>query len=876
MKLKRIVLVLLVVCLAVCIMTIHASAAVANKLDTPVVTASNSPASGKISLSWNAVNGASSYKIYRATSKSGPFTRVRTTSNTTYTNTSVIAGSAYYYYVVAVGSNGATSKSSDVVKRTCDLPRPSITLSNVESSGKIKITWDAVSDAISYKLYSSTDGKNWSLLKNTTGTKLTHTSAVAGKMYYYKLKAISNISAANSAYSKTKSRTCDLPRPTISSIGNSAYSGKITLTWKAVSGAETYKVYRSTSEKGTYSVVGTTNKTSFTNTSTVAGKTYYYKVKAIAANTNANSALSKLAYRTCDLPRPTITLTNVASTGKIRITWDAISNAVSYMLYSSVDNQNWKLLITTSKTSILHTSGIAGTTYYYKVKAIAEKTAANSAYSNVKYRTCDLPRPVVSLTNTASTGRVQLSWSPINGAIKYKIYRSKTKSGTYSYLISTEDTTIVDKTGAAGVTYYYKVLAAASNSSANSAHSVAKAGTFEYLDGLYVQTGLNSDGKPRLTWNEVNGAADYAVYRATSKSGKYNLIYTTTGTTTTNNSAAWGVTYYYKVIARNTSGNKIYESDRVSVTLALPGGEVLKKRYVSDVSISVYIYPDSTSEATTITYMEAVSLGMKVSESDSGSWYRLFYGGKLYYIWMPPNNNKLTSKLSNFTYEGNTPLQQEVIDLALEINRWDTFYTNDESTGIPNADGSFGFDCSGLVSYIMNTVMQKYVPTYHLGKNTTILLTTESIYNAGLPGEFIAYDVDLEDMQPGDVIFFSQSTPFNHCGIYLGNNEFIHCSSLWDAVRIMPISGMYLEDFACVRRHLPEKVESADTTMYVNYSTAYLYADHNDESEKIQTLRKGDAVTVLYSNNGNWVYVRIADGTEGYMLIKRLDTENST
>ena len=59
-------------------------------------------------------------------------------------------------------------------------------------------------------------------------------------------------------------------------------------------GAVSYKVYRATSENGTYKLMKTTTGTSYTNTSVTAGKTYYYKVVAVANNTAANSAASEI------------------------------------------------------------------------------------------------------------------------------------------------------------------------------------------------------------------------------------------------------------------------------------------------------------------------------------------------------------------------------------------------------------------------------------------------------------------------------------------------------------------------------------------------------------------------------------------------------
>ncbi len=84
------------------------------------------------------------------------------------------------------------------------------------------------------------------------------------------------------------------PKPSapVVKIGNSASSGKPMLTWNAVSGATSYKVYRATSQNGTYSLLGTVTATAYTNTGAKAGTTYYYKVKAV--NSAGESAYSNI------------------------------------------------------------------------------------------------------------------------------------------------------------------------------------------------------------------------------------------------------------------------------------------------------------------------------------------------------------------------------------------------------------------------------------------------------------------------------------------------------------------------------------------------------------------------------------------------------
>ena len=148
-----------------------------------------------------------------------------------------------------------------------------------------------------------------------------------------------------------------------------------------------YQIYRATSKNGTYKRIYTTTKTSFTNTSVTAGQTYYYKVRAIAEKSAANSAYSTAKYRTCDLARPVVSI-KLNSADHPRLTWKAVDGAVSYKVYRATSaNGTYKLMKTTTSTSYTNSSAKAGTTYYYKVRAIHSNTAANSAYSTVKFIT---------------------------------------------------------------------------------------------------------------------------------------------------------------------------------------------------------------------------------------------------------------------------------------------------------------------------------------------------------------------------------------------------------------------------------------------------------------------------------------------------------
>jgi len=349
----------------------------------PQVTAANKEKTGKPVLTWKLVEDAVSYQVYRSTAKDGTYTRLGTTTELTYTNGSAETGVKYYYKIKAVLADGS-SVFGNIVSRTADLAQPVITLSNRASDGKIKISWNAVEGAVKYYIYRSLDNENWSYLASTTDTSAVNSKTDAGVAYYYKVRAIAENSAANSAYSSVKYRTCDLARPTVT-LSNVASTGKIKISWNAVEGAVKYYIYRSLDNEN-WSYLASTTDTSAVNSKTDAGVAYYYKVKAIHATSAANSAFSAVKYRTCDLAQPTLSVT-LNSAGKPRLSWSAVDGAVKYQIVRSTDNKNWEHLAYTTNTYATNSKAVAGTKYYYKVRAIASVSAANSAYSPVKYVT---------------------------------------------------------------------------------------------------------------------------------------------------------------------------------------------------------------------------------------------------------------------------------------------------------------------------------------------------------------------------------------------------------------------------------------------------------------------------------------------------------
>ncbi|MBR5516720.1 MAG: hypothetical protein IKU53_01990, partial [Firmicutes bacterium] len=272
---------------------------------------------------------------------------------------------------------------------------------------------------------------------------------------------------------------------------------------------------------------------------------------------------------TCDLPAPSnIKVTTVATSGMPKVTWDAVEGAAKYEVWRKVgsDGEYKKFYITTG-TSYTNKTATAGNKYYYKVMAIHGTNAnANSAFSYAYGVTCDLAAPTnVKVTTEASSGLPKVTWDKVEGAAKYEVWRKVGSDGEYKKLYITTGTSYTNKTATPGNKYYYKVMAIhGTNTNANSAYSAAYGVTCDLAAPTNLKVDFNaSTGKPKLTWDAVDKADKYEVWRRVGTTGEYKLLKTITGTTTTHTSAVKGTTYYYKVRAiysANANANSAYSS----------------------------------------------------------------------------------------------------------------------------------------------------------------------------------------------------------------------------------------------------------------------------------------------------------------------------
>ena len=196
-------------------------------------------------------------------------------------------------YYVSVSSTQSYSDKNTPIDKIYNLKinfQSSVVTNVVASTSQatsIKLAWKKISYASGYEIYRSTSKNGtYSLVatinKGST-TSYTNKKLSCGKTYYYKIRSFItyNNKTTYAPYSSLVKKQAVPASVTICSV-KSNRKAKETVTWKKVSGATGYIVYRSTGKNKAYKAIKTIPKgstTSFTD-SVKGGNTYYYKVKA--------------------------------------------------------------------------------------------------------------------------------------------------------------------------------------------------------------------------------------------------------------------------------------------------------------------------------------------------------------------------------------------------------------------------------------------------------------------------------------------------------------------------------------------------------------------------------------------------------------------
>lgn len=256
------------------------------------------------------------------------------------------------------------------------------------------------------------------------------------------------------------------------------------------------------------------------------------------------------------------------SNNQIRITWNAAEDAAGYYVFvKNGANSAFNFCNSTTATSVTYTEPTPGAAYYFAVRPYFYSDATYvGKMSETVYNNEYLVAPTgVNAYYDPSTGQATITWDKVPGADRYEVYRATSENGTYAMIYSNTGTRFVTSNMSAGGTYYFKIKAINDdNAAGNSPFSAVVAVTASDLGTPVVSSGIDSQGRIMLTWEYIQGADGYEVYRSNSPTGTFTRLSSQTGNTFYNGSVNPGQVYYYKVRAISNSSSKYTESSTVA------------------------------------------------------------------------------------------------------------------------------------------------------------------------------------------------------------------------------------------------------------------------------------------------------------------------
>lgn len=361
--------------------------------------------------------------------------------------------------------------------------------------------------------------------------------------------------------------------------------------------------------------------------------------------------------------------------------------------------------------------------------------------------------------------------------------------------------------------------------------------------------------------------------------------------------------------------------------------------YAEEDCVTGYVVPSDgsglimlASYGARVYYLDPV----KVIGEDEDSYY-FMYDGEEYSL------PKTEITFDKPVYTAPNAVAQEIIDKALKYAPYTGAktcydygrYKYNSYCGIYGpGDGAVKFTCAPYVEEVVNSVMQKHVPTYIFPRGGCKAMQNAGVaFNKGYSQQYSYKDVKIEYIRPGDVILFDQKVgdsegdleenmhgdgEADHVGIYLGGpgHDYIHCAYRGekisqyksDGTRMYAYGGVMINHLtqekkdAIVRimRPYPETIKPINKTMYTtpgypherklfrsmdgarNYNSAtdYITVPKNSSLTFLYTTaseNKGEADIAYVKYNGKYYFTtREPRNDSGQLLITPQGMANCT
>ena len=165
---------------------IYSPSAMVSLRAAPKITKIEALGGTSLKVTWTKMAGATGYILLRSTSKTGTYSKIKTTTATSFINTGLTPGKAYYYKVECYNLIGVTqyiSSGYSAMKAGVPLAKPAAPTAKVLGGTSVKISWSAVTGATGYELWRAAGAaETYARVYRGTARSFTNTALKTGKL----------------------------------------------------------------------------------------------------------------------------------------------------------------------------------------------------------------------------------------------------------------------------------------------------------------------------------------------------------------------------------------------------------------------------------------------------------------------------------------------------------------------------------------------------------------------------------------------------------------------------------------------------------------------------------------------------------------------